>query len=417
MTGPRSVEERISLWLEEEAVGQLPDHTLDATFERTRAIRRRPGLSAWRPFPMSRPLPSLIAAGAAVIAIVIGASLLRPSGQPAIVGASPSASASATATVEPTARPRPYGLAIVNLDGSLRQELGLPVDAWTADLSPDGTRVIFTTTSPAVGTCGSCELGTRRLAAVEVGRQVGDFVNVSDRADFLAEQISMPAWSPDGTRVAFTGVSRDGNTDIYVAELGATEGIGIISSTVRRLTTDPAVDQFPGWTPDGKTILYDNAGAQRLDASGFSPTQEIYSVPAAGGHPVRLTNNEDADSMPDVAADGSVVFWRAGDIWVMSTDGSDQRLLTTVPLGLGFSPRWSRDHSKIALLEYDPSERARFDLAMRLPGDLPLLKVVVVDVSTGAVTHVGPRVPSDINPVSWTPDGAALLVYRYDQPN
>jgi dipeptidyl aminopeptidase/acylaminoacyl peptidase len=139
-------------------------------------------------------------------------------------------------------------------------------------------------------------------------------------------------------------------------------------------------------------------------------------MPYPGGHEVRLTNNDAPDSMPDIAADGTVAYWSDGDVWSMRVDGSKQRRLTSVPSDVGFNPRWSPDGSQIAVLQYDPSERARFDLGMRLPPDLPLLKVVVVDVTSGLATDVGPRVPSDINPVSWTPDGSALLVYRYDDP-
>ena len=62
MTGPRSAEERISLWLEQEAVGLLPDRVLDATFEETRDLRQA-SRSGWRPFSMSRPIPALIAVG------------------------------------------------------------------------------------------------------------------------------------------------------------------------------------------------------------------------------------------------------------------------------------------------------------------------------------------------------------------
>jgi hypothetical protein len=46
--------------------------------------------------------------------------------------------------------------------------------------------------------------------------------------------------------------------------------------------------------------------------------------------------------------------------------------------------------------------------------DWPLLKVVVVDLASGVVSEVGPRVASDYNPVSWMPDGSALLINRFD---
>jgi hypothetical protein len=37
-----------------------------------------------------------------------------------------------------------------------------------------------------------------------------------------------------------------------------------------------------------------------------------------------------------------------------------------------------------------------------------------VDLATGEITLVGPRVAADVNPVSWTSDGSALLINRYD---
>ena len=72
------------------------------------------------------------------------------------------------------------------------------------------------------------------------------------------------------------------------------------------------------------------------------------------------------------------------------------------------------DGSKIAVLQYDASKQAAFDPAIRQDADLALLRVVVVDVATGDTTTVGPRVASFFNPVSWTPDGTALLINRYD---
>jgi Tol biopolymer transport system component len=426
MTEHRTVEERISLWLEDEAAGRLPDHVLDATFDRTRAIRHRPGPSAWRPFTMSRPISALIAFGAAAIVIVAGAAMLRPSSQTPAVGnggspvVTPSPTAESTPTLAPSAPSGPpLGLAIVNLDGSIRQELALPRDAWTADLSADGMSVIFRTSDKSLGLCGGCT-DIHRLAIVRVGATQGTYV-YPDLPDDDRDRKTMisPVWSPDGKRVVYSETGVDGNVDLFVADLetGGDIPTGLTSAHSRRLTTDPAVDEFPAWTPDGKTIVYDNSGAHPLDDSLFSDTMEIWSVPAAGGTPVRLTNNTFIDTQPDVAADGTVAFWRGGVIFAMDSDGSNQHQLKKVPRDVGFNPRWSPDGRRLALLQYDPRQRATFEPSLNLPPDLPLLKVIVVDVAAGAVTEVGPRVPSDINPVSWTPDGSALLVYRYDQPS
>jgi tricorn protease len=62
-----------------------------------------------------------------------------------------------------------------------------------------------------------------------------------------------PAFSPDGSMVAFTG-EYDGNKDVYVVP--ATGG------EPHRLTYHPADDLVVGWTPDGKKVLY--ASGQQL---------------------------------------------------------------------------------------------------------------------------------------------------------
>ena len=49
-----------------------------------------------------------------------------------------------------------------------------------------------------------------------------------------------PAWSPDGTRIAFVS-RRDGDAEIYVLDA---DGSG-----VKRLTSDPANDRSPVWSP------------------------------------------------------------------------------------------------------------------------------------------------------------------------
>jgi dipeptidyl aminopeptidase/acylaminoacyl peptidase len=308
---------------------------------------------------------------------------------------------------------QPLGVAIVGLDGSV-QELGLPTDAWMPDLSADGTRVVFLSGSVHLGFCGGCSADDPlrdRLADVRVGEPSGRFIYLENVGHLSSVQ--QPVWSPDADRIAFVGIGDDGNSDIYVADTTPHRGV-VLETRAQRLTTDPAVDEFPAWTQDGSTIVYDNGGASPLDDSGFSLSQEIWSVPADGGTPERLTNNDTNDGQADVAADGTIAFRHGEDIWTMDLDGGHQAPLDAVPAGLGFTPRWSPDGSMLALLRYDPSERATFDLRRGRPADLPLLDVVVVDLDTGAVTAVGPRVAADFNPVSWTPDSSALLIDRYD---
>jgi tricorn protease len=84
---------------------------------------------------------------------------------------------------------------------------------------------------------------------------------------------SDPAFSPDGSLVAFSG-QYDGNTDIYV--VAAAGGIP------RRLTHHPQPDTVVGWTPDGQRILFTSA---RMNANGIPM---LFTVGLEGGMPEEL---------------------------------------------------------------------------------------------------------------------------------
>jgi tricorn protease len=83
-----------------------------------------------------------------------------------------------------------------------------------------------------------------------------------------------PAFSPDGSMVAFTG-EYDGNKDVYVVP--ATGGVP------KRLTYHPADDLVVGWMPDGKKVLYAS------DGRSFRHFEfQLYTIPVEGGFPSQL---------------------------------------------------------------------------------------------------------------------------------
>lgn len=97
-----------------------------------------------------------------------------------------------------------------------------------------------------------------------------------------------PFFSPDGNLIAFTG-EYDGNIDVFTVP--ATGGVP------RRLTHHPAYDEVVGWTPDGKRIVF------RSSRGSFAGISRLYSVGLDGGFPDELPLPEAFDGV--FSPDGS----------------------------------------------------------------------------------------------------------------
>jgi tricorn protease len=150
-----------------------------------------------------------------------------------------------------------------------------------------------------------------------------------------------PSFSPDGQYIAFSS-SRYGGYDVFV--------VPARGGKPQRLTFDSASDLVCGWTPDSKHILF---------ASGrhmvYPPTIELYSVPLEGGRVTRVTQAEGKDGQFSPRGDqlayvrGPGAWYRKNyrgssndDIWLADANGRNNRRLTTFN-GQDHSPMWSPD--------------------------------------------------------------------------
>jgi len=70
--------------------------------------------------------------------------------------------------------------------------------------------------------------------------------DVIRRLEFDLSGISTPSWSPDGSRIVFTGLD-GGISDLFVTNL---------DGELTRLTSDRYADLLPSWSPDGRTIAF-----------------------------------------------------------------------------------------------------------------------------------------------------------------
>src|SRR6185369_11143438 len=96
-----------------------------------------------------------------------------------------------------------------------------------------------------------------------VPRDGGDAVRLTSGAGSETD----PAFSPDGTRIAFTG-EYDGNVDVFVIPSGG--------GVPKRLTWHPAPDRVMGWTPDSKRVIFTSP------RTAYSRFSEMFSVSADG---------------------------------------------------------------------------------------------------------------------------------------
>lgn len=172
-----------------------------------------------------------------------------------------------------------YKLQVADADGHnpltiLTSVEPLMSPAW----SPDGTRLAY------VSFEGRRPVLYAQTITTEVRVKLAEYPGIN----------SAPAWSPDGTRLALT-LSRDGNPEIYVMRLA--------DNSLTRLTNHPAIDTEPSWAPDGRHLVFTS------DRSG---KPQIYRIRATGSAPERLTFEGEYNARASYSPDGRLLTLVSG---------------------------------------------------------------------------------------------------------
>jgi Tol biopolymer transport system component/DNA-binding winged helix-turn-helix (wHTH) protein len=225
----------------------------------------------------------------------------------------------------------------------------------------------------------------------------------------LAGRESGPAFAPDGDQVAFawSGEKFD-NTDIYVTLVGSTD--------VRRVTTDPADDFAPSWSPDGRRIAF-------LRRIGHS--SRIHVTSALGGPDSKLSDFPVGLTEIDELI-GAQITWSPDGRYIVA--GRDPRFSTGVSAGLyripveggephpitrpahptfDIAPAFSADGHRLAYLSCD-------SIGVFLPLLMPSQCAVhVVDVDGESTPTTEARTlatqPPDPAGIAWSRDGTSIV--------
>jgi TolB protein len=186
--------------------------------------------------------------------------------------------------------------------------------------------------------------------------------------------LGIPAWSPDGRRIAFESVL-DANSELFV--------VNADGSGQRRLTRNYDRDFAPAWSPDGRKIAF---------LSNRDRQSEIYVMNADGSRQRNLTRNPESDSTFAWSPDGRRIAFaskRDGNwgLYVMAADGTGQRRLTRGD-GVTSSPAWSPDGRRIAFTSGN-------------------FEVYVVNADGSRQRNLTRNAGRDLAP-AWSPDGRRI---------
>jgi TolB protein len=253
---------------------------------------------------------------------------------------------------------------------------------WRCDLftiEPDGTGERALTDTPS--TCEALPAVAPGGSTVAVSLDLDD-IAVIDLATSARRRLTSdsgtldngPAWSPDGSQIAFSRGPRLGPSHLYVMDADGTD--------VSRLTQGSGSDRHAAWSPDGTRIAFARSGNY-----GY----EVYVMDADGSN-VRAVTAVTAESAPSPAwsPDGSQIALDVdGAIYVMSVDGTGlRRLSPELPRGvLDMHASWSPDGTQIAFERYTNDDVA----AAAEDGDIWIVDADGTDATR--VTH-GPAIDS-----------------------
>lgn len=209
-----------------------------------------------------------------------------------------------------------------------------------------------------------------------------------------------PSWLPGGTRILFQS-DRGGRADIGTQDLDIYT-VAVDGSAAYAIVTHASNDFFPQLSPDTLRIAY--VSDERADRSIYN----IYVEERVTGERTNITPGFTQAFAPTWSPDGTQIAFSAPnrmhenlyDIYVVNVDGTGLRNLTDNPGRHEFTAKWSPDGQKIA-----------FQAGWKGPAHIG-----TIDVETGEMEQLtfgewGNETPA------WSPDGSRIAFTSYRDGN